>query len=65
MSSFGKGRPKKNQDHKRSVQIRVRMSISELVRIKKKAKEYGMTISALMRQGALTYLPPDNWEVDE
>jgi hypothetical protein len=31
------------------------MSISDLIQIKRKAAEYGMTISALMRQGALSY----------
>ena len=50
-----KERPKKNNS--RSLQIRVRMSVSELYRIKKRAKELGMTISALMREGAMTYIP--------
>lgn len=51
------GRPKKNNDTKRSVQIRVRMSTYELFQIKKRAKELGMTISGLMRAGAMTYVP--------
>lgn len=52
-----RGRPKKNKDYQRSIQIRVRMSALELYRIKKRAKELGMTISGLMRAGALTYIP--------
>lgn len=52
-----RGRPTKRDDSKRSLQIRVRMSVWELYQIKKKAKELGMTISALMRKGALTYEP--------
>lgn len=52
-----RGRPKKNKDYQRSIQIHVRMSTLELYRIKKRAKELGMTISGLMRAGALTYIP--------
>ena len=52
-----RGRPKKNKDYQRSIQIRVRMSALELYRIKKRAKELGMTISGLMRAGAMTYIP--------
>lgn len=50
-------RPKKERSP--SVQIRVRMSIAELIQIKRKAAEYGMTISALMRLGALSYEPKE------
>lgn len=57
MAENKRGRPKKNKDYQRSIQIRVRMSALELYRIKKRAKELGMTISGLMRAGALTYIP--------
>lgn len=55
-----KTRPRKDIQDKNSVQIRVRMSTSELHRIKKKAKALGFTISKLMREGALAYDPEED-----
>lgn len=55
-----KARSKKDINNKDSVQIRVRMSTSELYRIKKKAKALGFTISKLMREGALAYDPEED-----
>ena len=57
------GRPKKNEKDRRSVQIRVRMNVDELCKIKRKAAELGMTISALMREGAMAYREPErDWK---
>lgn len=58
-----KARSRKDINNKDSVQIRVRMSNSELYRIKKKAKALGFTISKLMREGALAYSVDDEIEL--
>lgn len=51
------GRPKKDKKNKRSVQLRIRVSISELIQLKKRAKELDMSLSGLMRAGGMTYEP--------
>ena len=55
-----RGRPKKDEEVKKSVQIRVRMSIKDLYTIKRRAKEHNTTISELMREGAKIYIPSDD-----